>query len=224
MECLFISSLLTLPVPTWRKTNNLLKNNFMSIPFTMPIAASVWLCKLISLFFYFLSCIDLQKLEMNYGREYILKRPNTFCSIIPLAIAYNKTSTRVWRRKEGSGIWWSQQHPGLAASVRQVFNQLLGNKLLLHKVAGPISKAAADLCKPFPFAEEIHFHQVQWEHAHWEEIKLLPPWEWLICSQYLQRYKAQPEIQGTSLFRLSNQPGSCVLGIPLHKKKSNISV
>lgn len=67
----------------------------MSISVMILIAASVWLCKLICLFFYFLSCIDLQKLEINYGGEYILKRANTFCSIIPLAIAYNKSSTRV---------------------------------------------------------------------------------------------------------------------------------
>lgn len=144
-------------LPGIRQTTFWKPPSFMNIPIMMPIAASVWLCKLICLFFYFLSCIDLHKLEINYEREYILKWANTFCSIIPLAIAYNKSSTRVWRGKEGNGIWWSQWHPGLSASVRQVFNQLLGNKWFLHKAAGPTSKAAADLRKPFTLAEEIHF-------------------------------------------------------------------
>lgn len=116
----------------------------------------------------------------------------------------------------GSAIWWSQRHSGLAASVRKVFNELL-----LHKAAGAISKAAADLRKPLPFAAEMHFHQVPWEHAHWEKIKLYPSWEQLICSQ-----GAQPAMHNSSRFGLSNPPGTCVPGIPLctSEEKQHLSI
>lgn len=122
---------------------------------------------------------------------------------------------------EGSAIWWSRRHAGLAASVRQVFSQLLNNKWLLHKAAGAISKAAADLCQPLPFAAELHFHQVPGEHAHWEKIKLFPSWEQLICSQ-----GAQPAMHNSSRFGVSNPPGTCVPGIPLctSEEKQHLTV
>lgn len=59
-----------------------------------------------------------------------------------------------------------------------------------------------------------------------EEKKLFPSQEWLVYSQYLKRYGAQPAMQSTSLFGLSNLPGSCVLGIPLRtlEEKQHLSI
>lgn len=51
-----------------------------------------------------------------------------------------------------------------------------------------MSKAAADLCENFLFAEEIHFYQVLWEHAPWKETKLFPFWEQLISCQCLETW------------------------------------
>lgn len=65
----------TLPAPTWCKTNKLLKTNFIyecsyhdaSICCCVASQASL------PIFLFFLPCIDLHKLEINYEREYILK-------------------------------------------------------------------------------------------------------------------------------------------------------
>lgn len=60
-------------LPAVRQTTFWKPPSFMSVPVTMAIAASVWLCKLICLLFYFLSHIDIHTLEINYERGYILK-------------------------------------------------------------------------------------------------------------------------------------------------------
>lgn len=96
-------------------------------------------------------------------------------------------------------------------------------KWLLHNTAAPMSKADADLCKNVLFEEEIHFYQVPWEYAHWEETKLFPSWEQLISSQYFQTWDQISAAEHQPLQPLSH-PGCA--GTPLHtfKEKQQLKI
>lgn len=113
---------------------------------------------------------------------------DTFCSIIPLAIAFKKSSTRVLRGKAIGfdehndiqtpcfGLQGFYQLPVRNGSCKR--QQLLWAKQLLNCIR----------IYNFLLVEKIHFYQVPWEYAHWEETKLFPSWEQLISLQYLQTW------------------------------------